>query len=117
MAKEKKRVVFSTDPDFEERCPVCQMKISQCICKKETGKFQSHETIEIRREVKGRGGKSVTVVCKVGGDIKETLKELQKICGVGGSTKQKNIELQGDQRNKVKSYFEEKGRKVKFTGG
>ena len=121
MSKKKNRnLVYSTDPDYEPKCPKCYMKMSECICKETTspvGKFQSPDTVEIRREVKGRGGKSVIVINKVGGDLKVTLKELQKICGVGGTVKQRSIELQGDHREKIKSYFEKQGRKVKFTGG
>ena len=118
MSKKKNRdLVYSTDPDYEPSCPNCYMKISECICERRTGSFQSPDTIEIRREVKGRGGKSVTVINKVGGDLKVTLKTLQKLCGVGGTVKQKTIELQGDHREKVKIYFESEGRKVKFTGG
>ena len=121
MGKKKKGgLVYSTDPNYEAKCQTCFMKMSECICKvpaPQAGKFQSPDTVEIRREVKGRGGKSVIVINKVGGDLKATLKELQKLCGVGGTVKQKSIELQGDHREKVKSWFEKQGRKVKFTGG
>jgi translation initiation factor 1 len=94
------------------------MKISQCICeKRENSAGGNTETIEVRREKKGRGGKSVTVIYKVKGDKKKTLKELQKLCGVGGTVKNGAIELQGEQRDRVRSYFEGQGIKVKFTGG
>ena len=120
MSQKKNRgtLVYSTDPDYEPLCPNCLNKISECTCANNPQTSPKKAgPIEVRREKKGRGGKSVTVIRKINGDKKPVLKELQKLCGVGGTVKNGAIELQGDQRDKVKGYFEQKGYKVKFTGG
>jgi translation initiation factor 1 len=117
MARQKK-MVFSTDPNYDPLCNECLNKQSLCTCKDDvpqTGK--DNRPVEIRRETKGRAGKAVTVIRNAFGDTKAIQKDLQKLCGVGGTMKNGAIELQGDQRQKVEQYFKGKGRKVKFTGG
>ena len=115
--KNRDKVIFSTDPDYEANCPTCSMKISACICSGKSQKSTNLPAVEIRRETKGRRGKTVTVISKTGSDIKNTLRTLQKLCGGGGTIKNRSIEIQGDHREKIKSFFEKEGRKVKFTGG
>jgi translation initiation factor 1 len=44
-------------------------------------------------------------------------KELRRLCGTGGTTKNGVVELQGDHRDKVVAYFEQRGRRVKRAGG
>jgi len=115
--KNRDKVIFSTDPNFEVNCPSCSMKISACICPEKNQKSSQLPAVEIRRETKGRRGKTVTVISKAGSDIKNTLRTLQKLCGGGGTIKNMSIEIQGDHREKVKLFFEKEGRRVKFTGG
>lgn len=43
--------------------------------------------------------------------------ELRRICGTGGTAKNGVIELQGDHRDHVVAYFEERNRRVKRAGG
>ena len=95
--------------------------------KKEKKKGKSIEIIPseyelcIRPEKKGRGGKVVTVIYNfpLGGDdfFKKLTKKLKRDCGTGGTFKGDSIEIQGDNREKVKKYLTELGFKVKFTGG
>ena len=76
--------------------------------------------VRIRRENKGRGGKAVTVITGLGLDapaLKALAKALKQRCGVGGSVKQWNIEIQGDQRNAIKTELETRGFTVKLAGG
>jgi len=40
--------------------------------------------------------------------LKPLLKELKVLCGVGGALKDGNIELQGDQQEKVRLHLEKK---------
>jgi translation initiation factor 1 len=72
------------------------------------------------RSNKGRGGKTVSVVSGlglVGAELKTVAKQLKQHCGVGGAIKDFDIEIQGDQREKIKAYLESKGYKVKLAGG
>lgn len=76
--------------------------------------------VRIQRETKGRKGKGVCVV--TGLDMTDTeLKlmaaELKKVCGCGGSVKDNTIEVQGDNREKIKAHLEKKGHTVKLAGG
>ena len=76
--------------------------------------------VRIQRETKGRKGKGVCII--TGLDINDTeLKliaaELKKVCGCGGSVKDSTIEIQGDNREKIKAHLEKKGHTVKLAGG
>lgn len=74
----------------------------------------------VRRETKGRGGKTVTVVRNLRlspDDLKALGKHLRQVCGSGGTVKDGEIEIQGDHRERVKAALEELGYRVKLTGG
>ena len=109
MSASKSKLVYSTNPqamasDETEDIPV------------QSGP-QAGQVVKIQRETKGRGGKTVTAVMGIRGDLKALQKELQKHCGTGGSSKNGRIEIQGDQGRKIKAYLEDKGYKVKLSGG
>lgn len=100
------RIVYSTDPDFvfeneEEEVPVVPPE---------------QQTLRILLDKKQRKGKKVTLITGFQGP-EEVLKELAKIlkthCGVGGSTKDGEILIQGDFRQKVKDMLEKKGYKTR----
>jgi translation initiation factor 1 len=76
--------------------------------------------VRIWRITKGKKGKGVSSIEGLGMQAKElkTLcSDLKKHCGCGGSVKEFNIEIQGDVRDKLKLYLENKGMKVKLAGG
>ncbi|GAB5382189.1 MAG: stress response translation initiation inhibitor YciH [Aliiglaciecola sp.] len=76
--------------------------------------------VRIRRETKGRKGKGVTTIDGLAldaGQLKALCTELKKTCGTGGAVKQGVIEIQGDNREKIKILLEKKGMTVKFAGG
>ena len=76
--------------------------------------------VRLRRETKGRGGKTVTTVNGVGGteaDLKAVAKTLRKACGTGGSVKEGVIVIQGDHRETVQAALEAQGYRVKLAGG
>ena len=69
---------------------------------------------------KNRGGKSVTLVegfIGNDGDAKDLAKKLKQLFGVGGGYKNKEIYVQGNQRDKVSKFLEKLGATVKFKGG
>ncbi|MDX9974892.1 MAG: translation initiation factor [FCB group bacterium] len=53
------------------------------------------------------GGKSVTVIRNLSGDLEEVLTRLKKLCGAGGALKDDTIEIQGDHRPKIETYLKE----------
>jgi translation initiation factor 1 len=76
--------------------------------------------IRIRREVKGRGGKTVTVASGFRLDddgLKKLAAELKRRCGTGGSAKDGEILIQGDHRETVFAELEKKGIAAKLAGG
>jgi translation initiation factor 1 len=76
----------------------------------------SETTLKMRIEKKGRGGKAVTVFYEFPDNppfFKRLMKELKNFCATGGSYKDDTFEIQGDQREKLRPYLEEKGYTVK----
>lgn len=76
--------------------------------------------VRLRRETKGRKGKGVTTVSGLGlpgEQLKKLCTELKKQCGTGGAVKEQSIEIQGDNRDKIKVLLEKKGMTVKLAGG
>mgnify|MGYP000044170386 CR=1 FL=1 len=75
--------------------------------------------VRLHRESKGRGGKGVTLVKGIPlsePELKKLSKELKQICGTGGTVKDGIIEIQGEQREKLKTALEKKGYTVKIAG-
>ena len=77
-------------------------------------------TGHVRREKKGRGGKTVTTIIGLdlnAAKIKELASELKRLCGTGGSVKNGVIEIQGDNADKIVQALDERGYKAKRAGG
>ena len=113
----KDKIIYSTNPDFHENCPDCENPVDECVCNSEGASNSPRGVVYIKREVKGRKGKSVTTISNIGGDVKNIQKDLQKLCGAGGTVKNGIIEIQGDHRNKIKDHLEKSGLQVKLSGG
>ncbi|WP_261818225.1 stress response translation initiation inhibitor YciH [Vibrio gallicus] len=76
--------------------------------------------VRIQRQTKGRKGKGVCLVTGLDLDdvgLKLMAAELKKVCGCGGSVKDGVIEIQGDNRDKIKLHLEKKNFTVKLAGG
>lgn len=74
----------------------------------------------VRRETKGRGGKTVTTVSGIAlasDGLRELAKELKRRCGSGGAIKDGVIEIQGDHRPAIVAALEERGYEVELAGG
>jgi len=73
--------------------------------------------VVLRREKAHRGGKTVIVVHDFASSIplsviEELARKLRQACGCGGTTRQRSIELQGDQPARIRALLEEEGFKV-----
>ncbi|MEA3461002.1 MAG: translation initiation factor [Bacteroidota bacterium] len=109
--KKRLGMVYSTNPDFQF----------------ESGEEEEAETLDPRQQQlyvsldkKNRKGKKVTLIEGFKGsteDLKILAKELKSSCGVGGSAGDKKILIQGDFRDRVVTLLQEKGFKVKRSGG
>ena len=77
--------------------------------------------VDIKRTTAGRGGKTVTIVTGftgIGLPEKESLcKKMRNACGCGGTVKDGDIEIQGDQREKIAKILTEAGFRPVFAGG
>ena len=114
------RLVYSTDSGRINTCPTCGLPYKQCHCAQPSTSNKSDEIVRVRRERKGHGGKTVTVIDGVMGNDAEltTLaQQLKKLCGSGGTVKDGNIEIQGDHCEKVMAKLTALGYKVKRAGG
>ncbi|WP_370981538.1 stress response translation initiation inhibitor YciH [Agaribacterium sp. ZY112] len=108
MKEKNTRLVYSTDQG--------RIKDKDKTTPQKTG----DGIIRIRRETKGRKGKGVS--CCEGFELepkalKDLAKKLKQLCGTGGAVKDGIIEIQGDQREKLKQYLETQGFQVKLSGG
>ncbi len=119
MPREKPKPVYSTNPDVATRCRRCGS--DPCRCSRRVRSLPpAQQVAHIRREKKGRRGKTVTVVSNLqltSEDMKSLSRHLKQACGSGGTVKDGNIEIQGDHRDKVAAQLSALGYKTKFAGG
>ncbi|MGH1374291.1 MAG: stress response translation initiation inhibitor YciH [Cellvibrionaceae bacterium] len=107
MSKHSK-LVYSTD----------QGRIKES--EKEQALPQGDGIVRLKRETKGRKGKGVTLVTGISApsdELKKIAKTLKQQCGVGGAVKDGVIEIQTDDREKLKTVLEKQGHTVKLAGG
>jgi translation initiation factor 1 len=74
----------------------------------------------VRREKKGRGGKTVTTVTGVPlppNELKDLAKDLRRRCGTGGTVKNGVIEIQGDHADTILETLKQSGFQAKRAGG
>ncbi len=77
---------------------------------------KQEDPVVLRIEKSGRGGKTVTVLSRLQmhpAGKEELLRELKTACGAGGTMKDGELEIQGEQRARLKALLEKKGYKVK----
>ncbi|MDX9786669.1 MAG: stress response translation initiation inhibitor YciH [Desulfobacterales bacterium] len=121
------RLVYSTQTG--RICPTCGLPAAACSCKKRKKQNQpapypvqsKHDGIvRIQKEVKGRGGKCVSVIYGLEMDdtrLKQIAKQLKSICGTGGAVKDGTIIIQGDHRQKLQAELQQQGIVAKLAGG
>ncbi|WP_439886419.1 translation initiation factor Sui1 [Pseudomonas sp. MBLB4123] len=110
-------LVYSTDGG--RHCPDCGQPVDACICHK-TQIPVGDGIARVRRETKGRGGKTVTTVSGVAlaeDALKELASALKKRCGCGGALKDGVIEIQGDHVQLLLDELLKRGFQAKKSGG
>ncbi|MFM1850836.1 MAG: hypothetical protein RIS54_520 [Verrucomicrobiota bacterium] len=77
--------------------------------------------VDIKRATAGRGGKTVTLVTGFAGiglpEKEQLAKKMRAVCGCGGTVKGGDIEIQGDQREKIAEILRVAGFRPVFAGG
>ncbi len=73
--------------------------------------------VVLRRETAHRGGKIVIIIHDFAPhisnqSIEDLARKLRSACGCGGTTRQRTIEIQGNQIEKVRSLLEQEGFRV-----
>ena len=81
------------------------------------GKAGKRGRVVLRREKAHRGGKTVVVVGDIPStvtheEIEELSRALRKACGCGGTVREREIEIQGDQPDRVCQWLEAAGFRV-----
>ena len=93
--KNRLNVVYSTNPDYQY----------ENIGEEEAETLpKNQQKLRVSMEKKGRGGKTVTLICGFIGsedDLKELGKLLKTKCGVGGSVKDGEVIIQGDFKQRI----------------
>ena len=111
------RIVYSTDPEPTKQCPRCGR--APCVCNV-VDLAPKQQTAYVKRDRKGRAGKTVTVIYGLQHNAtaqRDLLATLKTACGSGGTVKDGELEIQGDQRDKVAEKLLQLGYKVKLVGG
>lgn len=110
MAKNKKNIVYSTNPDFEYDDEEQELETLP----------PEEQLLYVSIDRKKRKGKEVSLIEGFEGtddDLKTLAKVLKSSCGVGGTAKDGEILIQGNFRDKIMDILAEKGYKTKRKGG
>ena len=105
--KKRLGVVFSTNPDFA---------YEEEVAEEARTLEPARQNLIVSIDRKGRGGKQVTLVSGFIGtsdDLAELGRTLKVKCGVGGSTKDGEITIQGDFRDRVTTLLKDMGYRAK----
>ena len=110
-------LVYSTDTG--RHCPDCSQPLAACTCNNSPPP-QGDGIARVRRESKGRGGKTVTTISGVPLALEELgclTTALKKRCGFGGALKDGVIEIQGDHVELLIAELTARGFRAKKSGG
>jgi translation initiation factor 1 len=117
MPPPKGRPVYSTERG--RLCPKCGWPLDQCRCSDQRTRDEPvPEKLVVRLSIEKarRGGKTVTVLDGLPRNVRflTTLAgELKRACGSGGTVADGRVEIQGDQRERLRPLLAARGWTVK----
>lgn len=113
------REVYSTERG--EICAQCQRAKATCGCAEEKRKAVVGDgSVKVRRETKGRGGKTVTTISGLAlnrDQLRDLLSDLKRRVGTGGAEKDGILEIQGDHCDVIIQELAKRSIKAKRAGG
>jgi translation initiation factor 1 len=111
-------------------CPHCGLPIKRCVCRQNprgaagrkgaSGEDAGDGIVRVRREKKGRKGKTVTTLTGIPlppDELKDLARVLKQRCGTGGALKDGVIEIQGDHCDELIEELRRRDFTVKRAGG
>lgn len=119
MTTDKRKVVYSTDPEPAEPVPARQPALPANPAAP-LPTLQQNKPVRVHLDRKGRGGKAVSVIVGVMSPPhgkQALLKLLKTKLGTGGTIKDDTLEIQGDRRDDIVAILNELGYKAKRAGG
>jgi translation initiation factor 1 len=115
MSERQTRAVYETGKG--RLCPKCGWPADDCRCSSPRDEpVPARLSAVLRLEKKGRGGKSVTVVSGLPRNepfLRELAGALKRACGTGGTVADGTVEIQGDQRERLRVALAARGFSVK----
>jgi translation initiation factor 1 len=118
VSSDNTRTVYSTGTGG--KCPVCGWPQRNCTCSRQQqpghAAVPARVVARLRMEKKGRGGKTVTVVYDLPHNeafLKDLSQKLKRACGAGGAVVANTVEVQGEQRDRVRDVLQRLGFVVK----
>lgn len=72
--------------------------------------------VVVAKSRKGRGGKTVTTVTGIAGELDELARELKHALGCGAVVEDRAIVVQGEQEARVKAFLEKRGARRVILG-
>lgn len=109
-------LVYSTDSG--RMCPACRQPVSACACASLAAPAGDGR-VRVSRETKRRAGKGVTLVRGLAlppAALVALARELRNACGAGGTVKDGVVEIQGDHRDKVVAWLQDRGHPARSAG-
>lgn len=102
-------------------CPGCGRAENACSCADDKRKeVKGDGNVKVRRETKGRAGKTVTTIAGLAmneDQLKALLSDFQRVCGCGGAVKDGVLEIQGDHCDLILAQLGKRGIRAKRAGG
>ncbi len=110
MREDRSKLVYSTGP--KEKTAGKEQKPETKAPPADKAAAGRAQKLHLRLERKGRGGKTVTLVCGLAmprAGMESLLKDMKARLGTGGALKDNTLELQGDHREAITAMLRDKG--------